>query len=220
MRFCGSEAVADTPTRDVDITCEPASSPAVSTETRRTARSVRQTWSMADGDAHDASDGRLGARRYAVAAQRRRLLTHALHSGVVTEAIVCEHATTGRFVRISSADLEAAGVVPAASQRAARGTLAPSGIAASATPAPPIVASGLGERVGQLRIQAAACRAKAIALNAKLGLLEADHAQLCGASGEVHAMREQLAEGSARLDHAIDEIDAVTAVERQLSLLR
>lgn len=69
-------------------------------------------------------------------------------------------------------------------------------------------------------MQAAACRAKAIALNAKLGMLEAERSQLREASGELHAVREQLIEGSARIDHAIEEIGAVTAVELQLSTLR
>ena len=116
----------------------------------------------------------------------------------VTEPIVSEHATTARFVRLDAAELEHAGVVPA---RAARGTVAPMGAVVVAVGSGPVAEAGvarpaLGELVDKLRVQAAACRAKAIVLNAKLVLLEADHAQLKDPSGELQTMREQLAEGS------------------------
>ena len=78
----------------------------------------------------------------------------------------------------------------------------------------------LGKRVDELRAQAAACREQAIALNAKLVLLEADRARIAGGTSDLHAVRETLIESSARLDHAVEEIGAVTSVEQQLSTLR
>ena len=57
----------------------------------------------------------------------------------------------------------------------------------------------LAERFLLLREQADACRAQAIRLNAKLSLLERER-------GDVRGMRERLAESSARLDHAIDDL--------------
>jgi hypothetical protein len=51
-----------------------------------------------------------------------------------------------------------------------------------------------------LREQANACRSQAIRLNAKLALLERDH-------GELRGMRDRIAQSSARLDHAIDDLE-------------
>lgn len=64
----------------------------------------------------------------------------------------------------------------------------------------------LSERLAQLRQQAEACRAQAIILNAKLAMLERDRS-------DVRAMREQLVESSAKLDHAVEDI--TTACERR-----
>jgi hypothetical protein len=58
----------------------------------------------------------------------------------------------------------------------------------------------LAERLLLLRQQANACRSQAIRLNAKLSLMEHDRS-------EVRAMREHLAQSSARLDHAIDDLE-------------
>ena len=58
----------------------------------------------------------------------------------------------------------------------------------------------LADRLSRLREQANACRSQAIVLNAKLSLLERDHTELRG-------MREKLAASSARLDHAIDDLE-------------
>jgi hypothetical protein len=58
----------------------------------------------------------------------------------------------------------------------------------------------LAERLVLLREQANACRSQAIRLNAKLSLLERDHQELRG-------VRERLAQHSARLDHAIDDLE-------------
>lgn len=51
-----------------------------------------------------------------------------------------------------------------------------------------------------LREQANACRSQAIRVNAKLALLERDHRELRG-------MRDRLVQSSARLDHAIDDLE-------------
>ncbi len=64
-------------------------------------------------------------------------------------------------------------------------------------------AASLGERLQALRRQANACRSQAIRLNAKLSLLESQR-------GELRALREQLAESSARLDHAVDELTTIS----------
>jgi hypothetical protein len=58
----------------------------------------------------------------------------------------------------------------------------------------------LAARLLLLREQANACRAQAIVLNAKLSLMERDNL-------EVRAVREYLARSSARLDHAIDDLE-------------
>jgi chromosome segregation ATPase len=57
----------------------------------------------------------------------------------------------------------------------------------------------LTERVEALRREANACRSQAIRLNAKLSVLERECEELRG-------MREQVAESSARIDHAVDEL--------------
>jgi hypothetical protein len=58
----------------------------------------------------------------------------------------------------------------------------------------------LADRLALLREQANACRSQAIRLNAKLSLMERDRR-------DVRAMREHLARSSARLDHAIDDLE-------------
>ena len=63
-----------------------------------------------------------------------------------------------------------------------------------------------------LRSQAAAFRAQAIALNAKLAICETERHELYG-------LREQLANSSARLEHAVDEITAVARLDEQLAVL-
>lgn len=97
----------------------------------------------------------------------------------------------------------------------------PASLADGSAPAivPPAAAQPLSLQIERLRVQAAACRAQAIALNAKLVLLEADRAQLPEQRGQVHAARTQLIDGSARLDHAIQELDAVSVLEQQLASL-
>ncbi len=150
------------------------------------------------GDIADREIAAEAAKRYSEAAERRRLLSRALHSAApvnIDNELASDHAITDRFVRVAITDLEDSD--DAISDR------------------PP-----LGKAVDELRAQAAACRAKAIALNAKLVLLEADRARVAGCSHDLHAVREQLIESSARLDHAVEEIDAVTSVEQQLSTLR
>ena len=183
------DAVADTPTRDAEITVERSSSRTVSKRKSPPPGEARHTITMATRS----DDVAQVVRRRHETAERRRRLTHALHGhsdGAVQAAnddFASDYAITDRFVRISADEL--------------------------VEEAP---ASSLGHRVQILREQAAACRAQAIALNAKLVMLEADRSQLRGASGELHAVREQLIEGSARLDHAIDEVDAVARLERHL----
>jgi hypothetical protein len=148
------------------------------------------------------------AKRYADAAERRRLLSRALHAAVpvnLDNELISDHAITDRFVRVAITDLDD---LDDADDSAAA--------SASAEQARP----QLGKAVDELRAQAAACRAKAIALNAKLVLLEAERATVAGGTQDLHAVREQLIESSARLDHAVEEIGAVTSVEQQLSTLR
>jgi hypothetical protein len=58
----------------------------------------------------------------------------------------------------------------------------------------------IADRLALLREQADACRSQAIRLNAKLSILEREHQELRG-------MREHLAQSSARLDHAIDDLE-------------
>jgi len=143
------------------------------------------------------------SRRYAIAAERRRLLTHALHTpandGASEAEVASEHAVTDRYMKLSPADLDTPRLAESSQ---------------------PTLRPPLNEAVERLRVQAAECRAQAIALNAKLVLLAADRARMHGPSQELHAVREQLIESSARLDHAVDEIEAVTSVEEQLSTLR
>lgn len=229
MRVGCLEAVGVVPTRDVEAAVEDASSPAVSTRRVHLPALVRHTFKMADDrlidgvDVAEVDDGldeldrdtitllrtRRTARgtgpvppredvaqRYAIAAERRRLLSHALHSDAANDdaELESEHAVTHRYTKLS----------PAEAPLAEGSTIRPH----------------LHDAVERLRVQAAECRAQAIALNAKLVLLEADRAQMRGPAQELHAVREQLIESSARLDHAVDEIEAVTSVEEQLSTLR
>lgn len=72
-------------------------------------------------------------------------------------------------------------------------------------------ATGLTAQVDRLREMAAAYRTRAIALSSRLSVLEGEHEELRG-------FREKLAATSARLDHAVAEIDAVTTVERELAV--
>ncbi len=215
MQFHAFQAVAVVPTRDAQTALERGSSLSVSAETVPITSVVRHTSRMSvrcDPESERATV----ARRYAVAAERRRLLTHALHSDrndsdLAAAEFASEHAVTSRFVRLDVRELEDTQQIdPVAYAEAV----------APAEGSAPTERPALGAIVDQLRVQAAAYRAKAIALNAKLGLLEAERSQLREASGELHAVREQLIEGSARIDHAIEEIGAVTAVELQLSTLR
>ena len=64
-------------------------------------------------------------------------------------------------------------------------------------------ARSLADRLWLLREQANACRSQAIRLNAKLTLLEREHRELRG-------MRERLVASSARLDHAIADLERCT----------
>jgi len=57
----------------------------------------------------------------------------------------------------------------------------------------------LADRLARLREQADVCRSHAIRLNAKLSVLEREHRLLRG-------MRQRLADSSARIDHAIDDL--------------
>jgi hypothetical protein len=81
-------------------------------------------------------------------------------------------------------------------------------------PAPLPHPTSLVQRVAQLRRQADACRRQAIALNAKLLVLERERSEL-------RAVREHLVESTARLDHAVDDIantcDQDSAIEDALS---
>lgn len=219
MRIGCSEAVALTPTRDVETAVEEGSSPAVSTRRVPAGVLVRQTIRMADDRLIDGVDdagdesidefdrdaitlprSRRTARGtgqvppgedVAITAERRRLLSHSLHRNAANDDA-------------SDAELEYA-----VTDRYVK-----------LSPCEEPGTSRLHDAVERLRVQAAECRAQAIALNAKLVLLEADRARMHGPSQELHAVREQLIEGSARLDHAVDEIEAVTSVEEQLSTLR
>lgn len=170
----------------------------VSTETRPAARLARHTNTMGDVSPAEV------AQRHAEVAERRRLLSRALHAvpavnndNDLVDDFIGDQVTTERYVRLSLADLDDTSDVEATCER-----------------------PDLGKRVDELRAQAAACRAKAIALNAKLVLLEAERARGAGGSRDLHAVRETLIESSARLDHAVEEIGAVTSVEQQLSMLR
>jgi hypothetical protein len=89
------------------------------------------------------------------------------------------------------------------SARLARGTYAPAFGAAPAS---------LAARVEELRARTAAFRAEAIALDAKLTEKEGERAGL-------HEIRTQLAESSARLEHAVDDIDAFSQLDEQLATL-
>lgn len=199
MRFASQHAVASTPTRDAGITIQPLWSRTVSAETLPADHLARHTINMGDVSPAEV------AQRHADAAERRRLLSRALHAvpavdndNDLVDDFIGDHVTTQRYVRVSLADLDdASEEVDAPRER-----------------------PDLGKRVDELRAQAAACRAKAIALNAKLVLLEADRARGAGGSGDLHAVRETLIQSSARLDHAVEEIGAVTSVEQQLSTLR
>lgn len=132
-------------------------------------------------------------RRHAVALARRRLLAFALHAD--EEDSFDELEVTHPF------------------RRTARGTTPPgTDTPASEPPAtdPPATELTLADRIEELRARAAAYRAQAIALNAKLAMHETE-------LGGLRAMREQLAASSARLEHAVDDIDAVATLEQQIA---
>lgn len=75
---------------------------------------------------------------------------------------------------------------------------------------PPAPERTLADRIEELRVRAAAYRAQAIALNAKLAMHEAE-------VGGLRAMREQLAASSAQLEHAVDDMGAVATLEQELA---
>ncbi len=136
-------------------------------------------------------------RRHAVAAERRRLLAFALHT--------------------EDEDFDDQITAERTPSRVARGTTAPPLETSChsthhAEDIPDAGETTLATRVEMLRAQTAAFRAQAIALNSKLAMLEAER-------HELYALREQLADSSARLSHAVDEIDAVTRLDEQLSSL-
>jgi hypothetical protein len=133
-------------------------------------------------------------RRHQVAAERRRLLAFALHAG--------------------DDDFEEQVTLERPPLRVARGTTAPPSPAIDLAPIAheARVAASLAEQVERLRSQTAAFRAQAIALNAKLAMCEAERHELYG-------LREHLAHTSARLEHAVDEIDAVARLDDQLAIL-
>ncbi len=139
-------------------------------------------------------------RRHAVAAERRRLLAFALHTEDegFDDQITAER-TPSRVARGTTAPP----IAPAIASLDSTHTAADEVPAGETT---------LAVRVEMLRAQTAAFRAQAIALNAKLAMHEAER-------HELHALREQLADSSARLSHAVDEIDAVTRLDEQLSSL-
>ena len=75
------------------------------------------------------------------------------------------------------------------------------------------MASRLVDCVATLRAQARACRVQVIALNARLSIHQSERVEL-------RQFRHQLAVTAARLDHAVDGIDAVTSLQQQLASLR
>ena len=75
---------------------------------------------------------------------------------------------------------------------------------------PPLTDLSLAERIEELRARAAAYRAQAIALNAKLAMHESE-------VGGLRAMREQLAASSAQLENAVDDIGAVATLEQAIA---
>lgn len=131
-------------------------------------------------------------RRHAVAAERRRLLAFALHAH---DACACPELADD--FEDDQVTLER---VPL---RLARGT-----------DAPPVRGSerSLAARIDELRARTAAFRAEALALDAKLTEREAERVGL-------HEIREQLAAHSARLEHAVDDIDAFSQLDAQLATL-
>jgi hypothetical protein len=138
-------------------------------------------------------------RRHAVAAERRRLLAFALHAedDEFDDQVTAER-TPSRVARGTTAPPIAPFAGPADSTYVADGG--------------PPAETTLAMRVEILRAQTAAFRTQAIAHNAKLAMAEA-------ARHELYALREQLADSSARLSHAVDEIDAVTRLDEQLTSL-
>jgi hypothetical protein len=136
-------------------------------------------------------------RRHDVATERRRLLAHALH--VEDDDDGFDDAVTTEIERQIIERPEVL-VAPASDppperasdRRSARGTWGP--------------------QLDELRAQTAAYRAQAIALNAKLAMHE--HAR-----EELRVVRVQLAESSARIEHAVDDIDAFAALDEQLGIL-
>ena len=132
-------------------------------------------------------------RRHAVAAERRRLLAFALHTRDAHE-----RSDRGDDFDDDQVTLERP------TPRFARGTYAP-GVAGCRE-------TSLAARVDELRARTAAFRAQAIALDAKLIEREDERVGL-------HAIREQLAAHSARVEHAVDDIDAFSQLDEQLATL-
>jgi hypothetical protein len=134
-------------------------------------------------------------RRHAIAAERRRLLAFALHADEVR--MPRDRADEWSEFDDDQVTLERPPV------RFARGTVAP---------APGRSDPSLAARIEELRARTAAFRAQADALDAKLTEREGERAGL-------HEIREQLAAEAARLEHAVDDIDAFSQLDAQLAAL-
>jgi hypothetical protein len=138
-------------------------------------------------------------RRHAIAAERRRLLAFALHTHAASEL-----ADRPELDADFDADFDDDQVtLERPPLRFARGTYAPA--FGGSDPS-------LAVRIDELRARTAAFRAQAIALDAKLTEREGERVGL-------HEIREQLAEHSARVEHAVDDIDAFSQLDAQLATL-
>jgi len=133
-------------------------------------------------------------RRHAIAAERRRLLAFALHAG---KASASRDHPEWSELDDDQVTLERPPV------RLARGTYAP---------APGRADPSLAARVDELRARTAAFRVQADALDAKLDEREGQRAGL-------PEVREPLAAEAARLEHAVDDIDAFSQLDAQLAAL-
>lgn len=132
-------------------------------------------------------------RRHAVATERRRLLAFALHARETLEGFERDHDFDDDQVTLERP-----------TPRFARGTQAPA-VAGCRE-------QSLAARVDELRARTVAFRAQAIALDAKLIEREGERAGL-------QAIRQQLAAHSARLENAVDDIDAFSQLDEQLATL-
>lgn len=132
-------------------------------------------------------------RRHAVATERRRLLAFALHAREALER-------SERDAELEDDQVTLERVTP----RFARGTVAPAFEGCRER--------SLAARIDELRARTVEFRAQAIALDAKLVEREGERAGL-------HAIRQQLAAHSARLEHAVDDIDAFSQLDEQLATL-